>query len=166
MSHRSFDYWTCYVKLAASQSSYQLIIGKSRQLLPRSRLVLPFWYRLTQVVLEKRPLNGCSDSSIVTARILCPSLCPSKPAAVGLLLWARRAGNIDRLLQQRRANAGSATLSAYIGSWTQTCFDIYTVRRKKGTNFLLWASLLTLDRNWWIFFAYIKERIYGYFYLP
>ena len=22
--------------------------------------VLPFWYRLTQVVLEKRPLNGCS----------------------------------------------------------------------------------------------------------
>jgi len=22
-------------------------------------LVLPFWYRLTQVVLEKRPLNGC-----------------------------------------------------------------------------------------------------------
>ena len=28
-----------------------------------SRLVLPFWYRLTQVVLENRPLNGCSNSS-------------------------------------------------------------------------------------------------------
>jgi len=28
-----------------------------------SRLVLPFWYRLTQVVLEKRPLNGRSGSS-------------------------------------------------------------------------------------------------------
>ena len=27
--------------------------------LVKSRLVLPFWYRLTQVVLEKRPLNGC-----------------------------------------------------------------------------------------------------------
>jgi len=27
----------------------------------------------------------------------------SKPAAAGLLLWARRAGDIDRLLQQRRA---------------------------------------------------------------
>ena len=25
----------------------------------KSRFVLPFWYRLTQVVLEKRPLNGC-----------------------------------------------------------------------------------------------------------
>jgi len=28
----------------------------------KSRLVLPFWYRRTQVVLEKRPLNGCSSS--------------------------------------------------------------------------------------------------------
>jgi len=25
----------------------------------KSRLVLPFWYRLTQVVLEKGPLNWC-----------------------------------------------------------------------------------------------------------
>jgi len=29
----------------------------------KSRLFLPFWYGLTQVVLEKRPLNGCSGSS-------------------------------------------------------------------------------------------------------
>ena len=29
----------------------------------KSRLVLLFWYRLTQVILEKRPLNGCSSSS-------------------------------------------------------------------------------------------------------
>jgi len=29
----------------------------------KSRLVLSFWYRLTQVVLEKRLLNGCSSSS-------------------------------------------------------------------------------------------------------
>jgi len=31
----------------------------------KSRSVLPFWYRLTQVVLEKRPLNGCSCSVVV-----------------------------------------------------------------------------------------------------
>ena len=29
----------------------------------KSRLVLPFWYRLTQVVLEMRPLNESSSSS-------------------------------------------------------------------------------------------------------
>ena len=28
----------------------------------KSRVVLPFWYRLTQVVLEKRPTYGCSSS--------------------------------------------------------------------------------------------------------
>jgi len=39
-----------------------------------------------------------------------------KAIAEGLLLWARRAGDIDRLQQQRRTNAGSATLSAYVGS--------------------------------------------------
>ena len=32
----------------------------------KSRLLLPFWYRLTQVVLEKRPLNSCSSSSSIT----------------------------------------------------------------------------------------------------
>ena len=29
----------------------------------KSRLVVPFWYWLTQVVLEKRALNRCSSSS-------------------------------------------------------------------------------------------------------
>ena len=35
-----------------------------------SRLVLPFLYRLTQVVLEKRPLNGCSSSSCSSSWII------------------------------------------------------------------------------------------------
>ena len=39
----------------------------------------------------------------------------SKPAAAGSLVWARCAGDIDRLQQQRRA-AGSATLSAYVAA--------------------------------------------------
>jgi len=45
---------------------YQLFLGGHLDKTPsslasfKSRLVLPFWYRLTQVVLEKRPLNGYS----------------------------------------------------------------------------------------------------------
>ena len=31
----------------------------------KSRLVFPFCYWLTQVVLEKRPLNGCSDAIVL-----------------------------------------------------------------------------------------------------
>ena len=37
----------------------------------KSRLVLPFWYRLTQVVQEKGPLNGCVYSRIDSYRIKC-----------------------------------------------------------------------------------------------
>ena len=40
----------------------------------KSRLVLPFWYRLTQVVLEKWPLNGRSgrgNSSSSYSTTLC-----------------------------------------------------------------------------------------------
>jgi len=49
----------------------------------KSRSVLPFWYRLTWVVPEKGPLNGCvcvwfhrsvlSPTSIKTTKSLCPS---------------------------------------------------------------------------------------------
>ena len=37
----------------------------------KSRLVLPVSYRLTQVVLEKRPLNGCSSSGSVAKWLTC-----------------------------------------------------------------------------------------------
>jgi len=37
----------------------------------KSRLVLPFWYRLTQIVLEKRPLNGSSSSSCLLDCLQC-----------------------------------------------------------------------------------------------
>jgi len=38
----------------------------------KSRLALPFWYRLTQVVLEKGPLNGCVCEIILTLAITTP----------------------------------------------------------------------------------------------
>ena len=33
-------------------------------------MVLPFWYRLTQVVLEKRPLNGCNVGLVVVVVVV------------------------------------------------------------------------------------------------
>jgi len=36
----------------------------------RSRLVLPFQYRLSQVVLEKTPLNVCSSSSFSSVQLI------------------------------------------------------------------------------------------------
>ena len=62
----------------------------------------------------------------VYVTVRCQSVCMSQhgpTAANPLLMWARRAAHIDRLLhgaQQRgvrRASAGSAALLAYVGSW-------------------------------------------------
>ena len=39
----------------------------------KSRLVLPFWYWLTQAVLEKKPLNRCSSS------VVCEYYCHTDP---------------------------------------------------------------------------------------
>ena len=48
----------------------------------KSRLVLPFWYRLTQAVLEKRPLNGCSSSSSSSLSHTCFHAVPSSQLIV------------------------------------------------------------------------------------
>ena len=50
-----------YLERGADLHMAQLMPLPLTSLAPvKSRLVLPFWYRLTRVVLEKRPLNGCS----------------------------------------------------------------------------------------------------------
>ena len=50
----------------------------------KSRLVLPLWYQLTQVVLEMRPLNGCSNCSSVLCIINLPF--PADVLVTGLLV--------------------------------------------------------------------------------
>ena len=133
----------------------------------KSRLVLPFWNQLTQVVLERRPLNGYSvvyiflwqtipfiniGSNCILWRRICasvgrPFVClsvlawahSSKPEAASLLLWAQLAVDFYMTLSSNSvqwANAGSAMLSAYAGSWTQTCF-------KCACSF--WACLLSVS---------------------
>jgi len=61
----------CYLSearctLFAYGSADATAIPKPHHLLPHSNpdWFYFFWYRLTQVVLEKRPLNGCNSSSM------------------------------------------------------------------------------------------------------
>jgi len=82
-------------------------------------------------------IKACDNTRIFIQLCICrasvgASVYPIRPthsaAAAGLLLWARRPGDIDRLLHGRRsaaaapqhgraaANAGSGTLSADVGS--------------------------------------------------
>ena len=61
--------------------------------------------------------------------MMCP-ICLPHSAAVGLLPWVRRAGDIDRLLtgaqqQPRRSTVRTASKcgQCHVVSWTQTCVD-------------------------------------------
>ena len=71
-NHVKIEWWGVGVVVCLEQGADCLHMVQLMPLHPRtpsslasfkSRLVLPFWYRLTQVVLEKTPLNGCSSSS-------------------------------------------------------------------------------------------------------
>ena len=88
--------------------------GGLLNLLPESRNKktterLPLWYHLSTVGVYWHCPHSMQLSSMWSVWPILPL-----HAAAGLLLWARRARNIDWLLQQWRANAGSATLSADI----------------------------------------------------
>ena len=102
----------------------------------------PIWHvssqliSFTLLICTARMVQAYMQSRVyATVGLRRPSMClPHSPAlqklATGLLLWARRVGDFDRLLQQRRANAGSGTLSACVGSGTRTrvlCRSIATI---------------------------------------
>ena len=48
----------------------------------KSRLVLPFWYRLTRVVPEKGPLNGCVCVCVCARARVCARACACACACV------------------------------------------------------------------------------------
>ena len=76
-------------------------------------------------------LSVCLPVSLSVCLSVRSIIRPPHAAAAGLLLWARRPGDIDRLLHCRRsaANAGSVTLSADVASSTQTCYTGWAKKR-------------------------------------
>jgi len=74
----------------------------------KSRLVLPLWYRLTQVVLEKWPLNACSIGLVVVVVVVVviylnisgkgaqATYMPVKSSTMNMLLTVKQ----DRIIEQ------------------------------------------------------------------
>ena len=67
LSDEVLVWWSVWseVQIVCIWSSWCYCIPKTPSSLAsfKSRLLLPFWYQLTQVVLEKRLLNRCNSSS-------------------------------------------------------------------------------------------------------
>ena len=74
----------------------------------KSRLVLPFWYRLTRVVPDKGPLNGCMYVHVTTRVITCQrrllrAYCYRRSSMVCLsVCWSRWWAMQKRMNQSRR----------------------------------------------------------------
>ena len=97
---------------------------------------LPFWYRLTRVVPDKGPLNGCvrvfanicnyihidywhcrhsvqNRVYVTVVGFVCMSVCPA--TAAGLLLSAQRAGNAAGAGTQQQQRRRSTALRRQCG---------------------------------------------------
>ena len=78
-------WYHCHPKTPSSFASY------------KSRLVLPFWYWLIQVVLEKRPLNGCSNGGNTGCRIWAESGLIDRGWLVGVCSLLRMRAKVWKL---------------------------------------------------------------------
>ena len=120
MLHVVYDYWSAFSALTLlvwhqeevmryrcsylSEAKCILFANDPTDAILKPRHILPHlnpdWYRLTQVVLEKRPLNGCSACSIFTGSII--SNCKqtgSKPSFKGFNS-AQKVPTVDQRLLQ------------------------------------------------------------------
>jgi len=107
----------CYPKNSSSLTSF------------KSRLVLPFWYRLAQVVLEKRLLNVCSTSSY-----LCLWLGPPLAACNTLLLvlWMMSSHNWLGGGSENRVSTQNDWLGA-AADWHQSLMSVFALLILKQT---------------------------------
>ena len=97
---------------AAGSAAAPATFGAEKQW---SRESLSMWQTDGDGYLQVEVVCFCFiPSSTVSVRL---SVCPSKPAALQICRCGP-GGYIDELLQQRRTNAGSTTLPAYVGSRT------------------------------------------------
>jgi len=109
-----------------------------------SRLVLPFWYWLTQVVLEKRPLNSCSSSTDLTPFAVFILRVPYKIERTNLLVREL----VDWKGTRAAFSSFPTTIAAFLTEWLIASIIV------------LWiiAAILLLFRIRWKKFRSRKRR--------
>jgi len=95
----------------------------------KSRLVLPFWYRLTQGVPEKGPLNGC----------VCVCTCVRTCVGVGVCVW-----NVHEHSQTVHVDVNAQLHRSIRRYCWFCCSKVRLLCVLKGVDYLLSGCLLQL----------------------
>jgi len=104
--------------LAASSFSSAIILSAYNSNAVSARHTTP--QDFSNVCVTLTLLAGSNGT--VSVRLSVPAWAhSSKPATAGLLLWARQAGDIDRLLQQRRAVGMPRCQRIYVAEHRLVC---------------------------------------------
>jgi len=111
-----FSVWSEVQIVCIWSSCNATVIPKPHHLLPdKSWLVLPFWYRLTQVFVEKRPLNG------VVVVVVVVVVCWQVPVCT----WCSTRKNTTTWTTRRRPVYTSSSTAGrkIVRSWSSTTID-------------------------------------------
>ena len=110
----------------------------------KSRLVLPFWYRLTRVVQEKGPLNGCVCVCTLSSLILTEFLRPRRHLSATL----RNAVNGHKLRELRRTpRVCSCALHSPTSPTAHAVLLCYHAEKTAALHFLSLNCLIILRSN-------------------
>jgi len=117
----------------------------------KSRLVLPFWYRLTQVVLDKGPLNGCISTPAILYRISLLALPAFSVAAYQILFCFLDVRVVPLCIANLSSKLSRALPLSYF--WTIFWYVIFenfacqkTVARRWTNDFISASEVATLWR--------------------
>jgi len=130
----------------------------------KSRLVLPIWYRLTHVVLEKRPLNGCNGCSaiitwsaqyavsIIKQSSVRPSVCLSRRVTAVAVVggFAAEVGKGQQISTNScccRTTCGPRTFWSDCQEVQHTCYYYGTVNKSTGLQSQASVSALVEPRE-------------------
>jgi len=123
---------------------------------------LPFWCRLTQIVLEKRPLNGhrCSSSTLSLTMLLyslclfLPELTKYKQITVLQVLAIHYRPHNNNKIIFKNSKANFASLIRYVllsTSYTFTTRNPSNLKQNSFTTFNTWSALMVICNtkiNW------------------
>ena len=103
---------------------------------------LPFWCQLTQVVLEKRPLNGCSVG-VVDSRIgHFIHILPSQ--LMVLSVFQEQSRQMKVLKPGTRQNIHSSQMLPTWDRWSTVCFNCWTTFTSANCRHLVTLQYATL----------------------